>query len=137
MITMNFKKKLVLASVLSVSVLLTGCQTSQGLYNWGNYEGSLYEHYKNPGEQEVFAGKMLESIEKAGTKVPPGMYAEYGTLLLQNGKTDEAVVYFEKEKALWPESQHLMDTMINALSSGKEQKTEKTEKTEKDNKDVL
>lgn len=114
---MKTKKALAVASLLSVSVFLTGCQTSQGLYNWGGYEDSLYEYYKDPAEQEVLAKRLMTLIEDETARIPPGIYAEYGTLLLQQGKTDEAIIFFEKEKELWPESQALMDTMINALTN--------------------
>ena len=119
------KNTLVLASLLSVSVFLTGCQTSQGLYHWGEYESSLYEYYKDPAEQEALAERLLALIEDESARIPPGIYAEYGTLLLQQGRTDEAVIYFEREKELWPESQTLMDSMINALTGKKTSHSEK------------
>ncbi|MGI9274763.1 MAG: DUF4810 domain-containing protein [Endozoicomonas sp.] len=114
---MSIKKAIVAASLLSISVLLTGCQTTQGLYSWGGYEDALYQYYKDPAEKEALAERLLTLIEEEAAKVPPGIYAEYGTLLMQQGKTDEAIVYFEKEKTVWPESRFLMDSMIDALSS--------------------
>ena len=110
------KKTLIAALSLSASLFLTGCQTSQSLYHWGGYEQSLYEYYKAPAEQEALAERLLALIENESARIPPGIYAEYGTLLLRQGKTDEAIVYFKKEKEQWPESQILMDSMINALS---------------------
>lgn len=113
------------ASLLSISVFLTGCQTSQGLYHWGGYETSLYEYYKDPAQQEALAERLLAVIEDESARVPPGIYAEYGTLLMQQGKTNEAIVYFKMEKEQWPESQALMDSMINALSAKQTDSNEK------------
>ena len=51
--------------------------------------------------------------------MPPGLYAELGYALLEEGQTKEAVGYFEKEKTKWPESGFLMDKMIrNAERKG-------------------
>ena len=116
------KEKIAAVLLLTGSLFLAGCQTSQGLYYWGDYEDSLYEYYKNPAELAALTEEILQAIEKSNGRVPPGLYAEYGNLLLQQGKKDEAVSYFRKERELWPESQHLMDTMINSLSRSKESK---------------
>lgn len=102
--------------VLATTIFVTGCQTSQQLYHWGEYESGLYGYYKDPAELSALSEELLSAIEDANGRVAPGMYAEYGTLLLQQGKKDEAVVYYTKEKELWPESQHLMDAMINNLT---------------------
>jgi hypothetical protein len=45
-------------------------------------------------------------------RVPPGIYAEYGFLLLEQGDRRTAVQYFQKEAAKWPESRMLMEKMI-------------------------
>jgi len=104
-------------ALLAMSILFTGCQTTSGLYHWGDYESGLYSYYKDPAELAALSEQLLEAIDEANGRVPPGLYAEYGTLLLQQGKKDEAVIYYTKEKELWPESQHLMNAMIKNLTS--------------------
>ena len=42
----------------------------------------------------------------------PGLYAEYGFLLMRRGENARAIEYYNKEKALWPESAVFMDSMI-------------------------
>jgi hypothetical protein len=104
--------------VMSV-VLATGC-AAPSKYNWGGYENSLYQYYKDPtkaGELSTVLMETIQGAEKNHGAVPPGLYAEYGYLLLQQGKAKEAVPYFEKEKAKWPESTYLMNSMINTASS--------------------
>ncbi|WP_257293530.1 DUF4810 domain-containing protein [Endozoicomonas sp. YOMI1] len=109
-------KKITSMTVLAATVLMAGCQTSQGLYHWGEYESGLYGYYKDPAQLATLSEQLLTAIEAADGRVAPGMYAEYGTLLLQQGKKKEAIAYYSKEKELWPESRHLMDAMINNLA---------------------
>lgn len=107
---MNALKSIALSVVIAI---VSGCATPS-LYSWGRYESDMYKFYKNPEHiVELMAGleKTLEEAE-ARQKVPPGLYAEYGYLLLETGDSKQAVVYFEKEKALWPESTLLMNSML-------------------------
>ncbi|SAL60156.1 DUF4810 domain-containing protein [Caballeronia humi] len=113
-----------LAVVLTVAGMTAAC-APQSKYAWGNYESSLYEHYKTPGDTTAFAEHLADTISKAetsGRKVPPGIYAEYGQVLLESGDSKQAAVFFEKEKATWPESTVFMTTMIRVASSAKEAK---------------
>ncbi|MGI4814832.1 MAG: DUF4810 domain-containing protein [Janthinobacterium lividum] len=107
-----------------LSVFTAAC-APQSKYAWGGYESSLYEHYKAPGDNGVFARNMSETIakgESSGRRIPPGLYAEYGNILLEMGDSKQAAVYFQKEKTTWPESTKLMDTMIRLASNTKEAK---------------
>ena len=96
--------------------MLTGCQTTTGLYDWGSYEDDLYRYYKDPAQLANLEEGLLLTIEQANDRVPPGLYAEYGTLMLQKGNTTGAVTYYQKEREKWPESAPVMDAMINTLT---------------------
>jgi len=104
--------------VAGAALVLVGCVApQQRLYAWGKYDSVLYAHYKKPAERAEWVTNLktiIAQAEQAGAKVPPGMYAEYGYALLEEGQRDRAVEYFEKEKALWPESRAFMDKMIQA-----------------------
>lgn len=92
----------------------SGC-ASQTMYHWGNYDSALYGHYKNPADREAWVTSLKTTVleaEQEGRRVPPGLYAEYGYALLEEGSSRDAIAYFEKEKAKWPESAVLMDKMI-------------------------
>ncbi|MNR90373.1 hypothetical protein D3C72_213570 [compost metagenome] len=105
--------------VLSAALLLTAC-AAPSKYNWGNYEGSLYSYYKDTSQTAAHAAELQRTItdsEATGKPVAPGLYAEYGFLMLQEGKSKDAIAFFEKEKAKWPESKYLMDNMIRIASS--------------------
>ncbi len=104
---------LILAAGLAAS-LLTGC-VAPPRYNWGDYEQSMYSYYRDPAKSAEFAAslqKTIDTAEQVHGIVPPGVYAEYGYLLLQQGKAKDAGAYFAKEKAKWPESTYLMDSMM-------------------------
>lgn len=105
--------------VLSAALVLTAC-AAPSKYNWGNYEGSLYSYYKDTSKTAEHAAELQRTItdsEATGKLVAPGLYAEYGFLMLQEGKSKDAIAQFEKEKAKWPESTYLMDNMIRLASS--------------------
>lgn len=105
--------------VLSAVLVLSAC-AAPSKYNWGNYEGSLYSYYKDTSKTAEHAAELQRTItdsEATGKLVAPGLYAEYGFLMLQEGKSKDAIAQFEKEKAKWPESTYLMDNMIRVASS--------------------
>ena len=106
--------------ITAVAALLCGCATTHDKYDWGSYDHSLYVYYKNPAKagellQELDA--LIKNAESTRAVVPPGIYAEYGYLLLQQGKSKEAVSAFQQEETRWPESKVFMDRMIQAASS--------------------
>lgn len=118
---MKTKRLILLAGIF---MILTGCATQQ--YYWGDYEKSLYKYYKNPGNIDDLTENLADTIERGErkNKVPPGIYAEYGYVLLAQGKAKEAIIYFNKEKEKWPESTHLMNIMIRTANSGQKNKPE-------------
>lgn len=104
---------------IAVALLAMGtqaCATRQTHYEWGNYDDALYASYKNPQDRQAFIASLktiiLES-ERSRGKAPPGIYAEYGYALYEEGSAAEAVVYFEKERDAWPESRAFMEKMIS------------------------
>jgi hypothetical protein len=104
-------------------LLVSGC-VRQNLYHWGRYDDTLYRHYKKPAEREAFVEGLRTTIldaDERGLRVPPGICAEYGYALYEEGRLPEAISFFQREKAQWPESQVLMDKMVrNAeLRAGK------------------
>ncbi len=100
--------------VAGAAIALIGCKPPT-IYDWGNYEGSLYTLMKNPTSMEKYGKSLVSLIQDAegSGRVPPGIYAEYGYFLYVTNQPGEAVKYFEKEKQRWPESARLMDKMIS------------------------
>ena len=84
-------------------------------YHWGDYDAALYRHYRNPQDREAWVEALRTTIlesEQRGIKVPPGLCAEYGYALFEEGQAAAALPWFEREKKTWPESTVLMDKMI-------------------------
>jgi hypothetical protein len=100
-------------------LLAAGCATQHQRYDWGDYDPSLYGYYKNPAKVGELSASLAAVIDAAGTDratVPPGIYAEYGYLQLQQGKNQAAVDLFKQEESHWPESKVFMDRMIKVAS---------------------
>ncbi|HEY0490525.1 MAG TPA: DUF4810 domain-containing protein [Telluria sp.] len=109
---------------LIACAVLSGCATNKGLYDWSGYSGLLYQSYKDPAKIAENMHKLEANIlkaEQSGAKVAPGLYADLGTMLLQSGDRDKAVINFQKERALWPESAVLMDAMIKNIQPVKQE----------------
>lgn len=109
------------------ALALGGCATQQSLYQWGGYESMLYDGYKDPSKMEAMKVKLqahIAALEKSGQKVGPGLYAELGTLYLQNGVSDKAIAMYTRERDTWPESQGLMNTMIKNIERRQQARAE-------------
>jgi hypothetical protein len=114
---MRLRTQLALAVGFAVSI--SACATKEP-YDWGAYEKSMYVYYKKPATAPDFAANLQETINGAEHDhgiVAPGLYAEYGYLLLQQGNRDGAVAAFRKEEVQWPESKAFMDRMIRVASN--------------------
>lgn len=101
-------------SIVLLAFVIAGCATA-GKYDWGNYDRSLYQYYKDPSISDKHMAELaaiIESAAKTNAKVAPGIHAEYGYFLLQRGRASEARKQFEMEKAAWPESSQFMTAMI-------------------------
>ena len=110
---------IIFAVVLTAA--LSGC-AAPNKYDWNGYDKGLYDAYKDPNQIVALQIKLQETVdiyEKQKQTVPPGMYAELGTLYLQEGLVDKAKIYYAKERDAWPESKTLMDVLIKNLDSRK------------------
>lgn len=111
-------KKILIACA---ALALAGCATpNTGLYQWGGYDGLMYQAYKNPEavvkSRDALAAH-IDAMQKGGQRVAPGLYADLGTMLLQAGDKAGALANYRRERALWPESAVLMDAMIKNLET--------------------
>ncbi len=119
-----------LLALASALLLLAGCG-AQTRYTWCKYDGLLYNHYKNPEQREEFVEALKEAVmeAEAAGNVPPGIYAEYGYVMYEQGNAPLAVQYFQKEADKWPESRVFMAKMIANVQRGKKIKDDKSKPT--------
>lgn len=99
--------------ILFLLVPLIGCG-AHSRYQWSGYDTKMYKHYKNPAEREEFVQGLKDIIDKSepAGKVPPGIYAEYGFVMFEEGNNQQAINYYEKEANKWPESRAFMNKLI-------------------------
>jgi len=115
-----------LLAPLLLAAATAACSGPSSYYYWGSYNETLYAHYHAPQEREAWIAGLKATIleaEQRDARMPPGIYAEYGYALFEEGDTQNAIAYFKKEQALWPESRFLMEKMIrNAEQRGRQPK---------------
>jgi hypothetical protein len=99
------------------------------MYSWNGYDQAVLDYYKNPNEREKYIEALSEIIVEAESSgnVPPGLYAEYGYVYFEDRNFDQAIIYFEKEHAVWPESRIFMNKMIRNANLQKKQGDKNTE----------
>jgi len=113
---MNFKT---LITAFAALLLITSCTTqAPKMYTWGDYSNATYNFIKSHSDADRDALiKTYENIIKKqkGTRkvVPPGIYADYGYLLIQIGQDQKGKEMLEKEVALYPESKVFIERIIN------------------------
>lgn len=111
---MNRPMLVIFTAILS-GALLSGCAANRQKYSWSGYDQALYDYYKHPGDTADYMKALRTAIDDAGRinkPVAPGIFAEYGYLLMQQKQYEKAAYFFGREKATWPESARFMDGMI-------------------------
>lgn len=105
---------------LSIFVLLTGCVSNQGLYEWGQYQETLFVVYQEPAQKEEALKNYVDFVETGGTPqhpLAPGLYAEAGTFMLEQGDMDSALKFYKLEYEAWPESRPMLSMLIENLEA--------------------
>ncbi len=101
-------KKYLLFGFFAV-MMIVSCTAPKTLYSWSNYSITSYNYLKNMDDKskdDLLATYKKIIDKQTGTRqtVPPGVYADYGFLLIQTGKTEEGVKMLKMEATLYPES---------------------------------
>lgn len=102
------------------AISITSCVSTSNLYSWYDYEDTTYEYSKK--QTDELQKKVLEQYQKMIEKpnasrktVPPGLFAEYGYLLIKNGKRDEGLSMLKREIEIYPESESYISRIINQM----------------------
>jgi hypothetical protein len=85
------------------------------------YEDGLYAVYGRGGEIQAAAllDQSIVSSELVSVRIPPGVYADRGILLFQQGKLTDAVVSITKEGELYPESKQFTQRLLELIQENK------------------
>lgn len=123
-------------TLLLVVGLGTGCQ-KKPMYYWADYSQTNYTLVKEQtiqaaSEHTTELEKIINEADSHKLAVPPGIYCEYGFMLMQNGNYKEAIAQYSLEKAKFPESACLMDRLIADAQSAleKEEKAKELEENQ-------
>ena len=114
--------KKIIINMLGVSLLVmfTGCAATKisdsNLY-WGDYSKTLYELKKSPSADTKAAhikelNSIIEKSSELKLRVPPGLSAELGMYLLNQGKKAQATKYFNLELQTYPESKAMVNQIL-------------------------
>jgi len=110
------------AAGVGAALLLAGCaaQPPRTIYGWGSYEETMYVAMVKPGvltpEAQVQQfEKDREAIRAAGQRLPPGWRIHLAALYAQTGHVDAARAELQGEKAAFPESAVLCDTLLRNM----------------------
>ncbi len=96
-------------SVVAACVLLSACAKAPLTYNWGEYSSSLYKLKKDPSDENLQNHKqalvqIIQGSAQQSLRVPPGVYAEYGYILVKEGKIEQGIKYLDLEAQTYPEA---------------------------------
>ena len=113
--------KKILAILVTALLCFASCTTTQApLYTWDKYYITSYNYLKDNDEkamQELIKTyqNIINKQYGARKTVPPGIYADYGFLLLQADRNDEGKKMLQMEIALYPESAVFINRILKML----------------------
>lgn len=98
-----------IAAITIVIFCAASCASTKKMYSWYSYQSDYYHFLKNADENSYNKliktyDKIIQNQKEVRGVVPPGIYADYGYLLMEKGKEAEAKEMFAKEIELYPES---------------------------------
>jgi hypothetical protein len=109
-----------IAFIILTLLCLASCNVQKPLYSWYNYNTASYDYLKNADEkslQEIVKTyqKIIEKQEGSRKTVPPGIYADYGFLLLQTNNEEDGRTMLMQEIALYPESEIFINRILKMI----------------------
>lgn len=107
-------------ALLSLVTFLASCAPVK-MYYWGQYNQAKYQHNKKQTDETmenliaVYVDIINKKSKGTSNKVPPGIYADYGYLLIQKGEIERGKEMLEKEIAEYPESERIVAYILNKI----------------------
>jgi hypothetical protein len=96
------------------------CVSNKNLYYWGSYQETTYNYAKTATDKSLSDlmttyTTLMDKQTGSRQTVPPGLCADYGYMLYQQGKKEEGLALLKKEIALYPESSVFISRIIKNL----------------------
>lgn len=107
-------------AILCFITFLASCAPTQTYY-WGQYNQAQYQHNKKQTDETmnnllaVYEDIIKKKDKGTRKEVPPGIYADYGYLLIQKGEIEKGKEMLEKEIAIYPESERIVAYILNKI----------------------
>lgn len=111
--------------LIALCLALVGCGGGNpSLYRWGVFPQQTYNYMSekskvSPLEQIALLEKDIEKSKAENRAVPPGLYAHLGLLNLDIQNSQQAAMYFQLEKQVYPESTVLMNRLLQRMGAKK------------------
>lgn len=115
------KKIIYLLTCVGATSFFTGCSSPKLLYSWSNYDRTSFTYLKkgdDKSRENVLKSYQQIIKKQEGTRktVPPGIYADWGFILLQTGKIEEGKEMMNKEISLYPESKVFIENILKMFN---------------------
>jgi hypothetical protein len=114
-----------IALVLVAGALSVSACAPASRFEWGGYEGALYAYSKKPDLRPQYRVALEKTIEQGrkSNRVAPGLQAELGYILLEDGDRAGALKQFDAEMRDFPESRAFLRGVADRIT-GEKQKAE-------------
>lgn len=105
--------------LIAIMIATASCTVQQPLYNYTGYDDAIYQYTKNKDDKSL--DQLLkvydELITKTGSRQvpPPGLYADYGFLLIQKGELIKGKELLKMEASLYPESSYFVGLILKRI----------------------
>lgn len=117
--------KIIISCLLACAVFLGGCAATvtEAGYYWGNYSHTLYKYTLDPNDVTLAEhieelNDIIDKSREMNLKVPPGIHAELGYIRARQGNDAQAMVNYETEMSLYPESRLFLERLTATTSKG-------------------
>jgi len=100
--------------------MLVSCTSQKPLYTWESYGSHSYKYLKKRDKES--RSELIESCQEVinnqeGERemVPPGVYADYGFLLIKSGELEKGKKMLSKEMQNYPESEVFIERILKMI----------------------
>lgn len=106
------------SALVAIAALGTAGCVPQTRFEWGSYEPSLYQYYKNPSDRAQYEKSLTQAIAlgRKSNRIAPGLCAELGYMKLEDGNVAEAQTSFDEEMRLFPESRAFLTGVTKRMA---------------------
>ena len=118
------RKILCAAPAALLAVMMSSCLSAkqldeqQVMYDWDNYSEVTYNYVMGKDKKSraemmtMYESIIVNGEDSISGRVPPGVYADYGYMLVEQGNEIEGVEYLKKEIELYPSSEPFLRKII-------------------------